>query len=51
MVIELKRGDVNEWSIIRDVGAAVDALLSGASYDVERRTRLKRDPQIEHSKV
>lgn len=45
-IIELKRGDVNEWSIIKDVAAAVDALLSGDSYEVERRTRLKQDSQL-----
>eukprot|EP00904_Undaria_pinnatifida_P009091 jgi/Undpi1/5311/HiC_scaffold_2.g00592.m1 len=47
-IIELKRGDVNEWRIIRDVGAAVDALLSGGSYEVERRTRLTQDSMPEH---
>lgn len=47
-IIELKRGDVNEWSIIRDVGAAVDALLSGRSYTVERRRRLTQDSKFEH---
>lgn len=40
MVIELQRGKVNTWSIIRNVAHAVDALLSQQPYDVERRTRL-----------
>ena len=39
---------MNEWSIIKDVAAAVDSLLSGGSYEVERRTRLKQDLQLEH---
>lgn len=40
MVIELRRGEVNEWSIVRNVVHAADALLSQQSYEVERRTRL-----------
>ncbi|CAM9142728.1 unnamed protein product [Laminaria digitata] len=47
-IIELKRGDVNQWSIIKDVGAAVDALLSGRYYEVERRMRLKQDSQLQN---
>ncbi|CAM9630428.1 unnamed protein product [Laminaria digitata] len=43
MIIELTPEHVEEWSIIKDVSAAVDALLSGRSYQVERRTRLKQD--------
>lgn len=40
MVIELQRGEVQTWSIVRNVGPVVDALLSGLSYTVERRTRM-----------
>lgn len=45
MVIEIKRGEVGAWSIIRNVAVAVDALLKGGSYEVERRSRSKRDSQ------
>lgn len=43
MIIELQRGKVNTWSVIRNVGSAVDALLSGNSYEVERRTTIAHD--------
>lgn len=43
MVIELKRGEVGTWSVIRNVVVAVDALLGGGSYEVERRSRAERD--------
>ncbi|CAM9119546.1 unnamed protein product, partial [Laminaria digitata] len=39
MVIEIKRGEVGMWSIIKNVAVAVDGLLSGGSYEVERRSR------------
>ncbi|CAM9581477.1 unnamed protein product, partial [Hapterophycus canaliculatus] len=38
MVIELERGKVNTWSIVRNVDVAVDAILSGNPYKVEQRT-------------
>ncbi|CAM9727469.1 unnamed protein product, partial [Laminaria digitata] len=43
MVVEITRGEVGKWTIIRNVAVAVDALLSGGSYEVERRTRSKHD--------
>lgn len=43
VVIELTSENVDEWSIVRNVGGAVDALLSGRSYPVERRTRVNHD--------
>ena len=45
MAIEIKRGEVGTWTIIRNVAVAVDALLEGVSYEVERRSRSDRDPQ------
>lgn len=45
MVIEIKRGEVGTWSIIKNVAVAVDALLEGDSYEVERRSRSERDSQ------
>lgn len=45
MVIEIKRGEVGTWSIIKNVAVAVDALLEGGSYEVERRSRSERDSQ------
>ncbi|CAM9232289.1 unnamed protein product, partial [Laminaria digitata] len=39
-IVEVKCGKAATWSIIRNVGVAVDALLSGDSYEVERRTRI-----------
>ena len=43
MIIEIKRGEVRTWSIIKNVAVAVDALLDGRSYEVERRSRSQRD--------
>ncbi|CAN0180687.1 unnamed protein product, partial [Ectocarpus fasciculatus] len=39
-IVELERGQVNKWTIVRNVGPAVDAILSGKSYEVEQRTRI-----------
>lgn len=47
-VIQLQPGDLNTWSVVRNVAPAVDGLLSGDTYDVERRTRLVDD---EHQQV
>lgn len=47
-VIQLQPGDVNTWSVVRNVAPAVDRLLSGDTYDVEQRTRLVDD---EHQQV
>ncbi|CAM9127917.1 unnamed protein product [Laminaria digitata] len=48
MVIEIKRGEVGAWSIIRNVAIAVDALLEGGSYEVERRSRTDRGSESEN---
>lgn len=42
-VVELERGKVNTWSIVRNVDVAVDAVLSGIPYKVEKRTSIPRD--------
>ncbi|CAM9768499.1 unnamed protein product, partial [Laminaria digitata] len=39
-IVEVKCGKTATWSVIRNVAVAVDALLSGDSYEVERRTRI-----------
>lgn len=38
-VIELRRGMYNEWVIINDAATAVDNILDGKQYDVQRRIR------------
>eukprot|EP00904_Undaria_pinnatifida_P009099 jgi/Undpi1/5319/HiC_scaffold_2.g00600.m1 len=45
MIIEIKRGEVGTWTIIKNVAVAVDALLEGDGYEVERRSRSERDSQ------
>lgn len=45
MVIEIKRGEVGTWSIIKNVAVAVDSLQGGGSYEVERRSRSERDSE------
>ena len=39
MIVELKRGAHHEWTIILDAGAAVDQILDGGKYPVQRRTQ------------
>jgi stage III sporulation protein AA len=39
MIVELKRGAHHEWCIILDAGEAVDKILEGGKYSVERRTQ------------
>ena len=39
IIVELKRGAHHEWTIIFDVGSAVDKILEGSKYPVQRRTR------------
>lgn len=46
MIIEIKRGEVGTWSIIKNVAVAVDALLDGGDYAVERRSRSERDSHV-----
>lgn len=41
MIIELQRGKLNTWLLVRNVAPAVDDLLRRGSYGVERRTRLE----------
>ncbi|CAN0111239.1 unnamed protein product [Ascophyllum nodosum] len=42
-IIQLQRSEVNTWSVVRNVAPAVDALLNGGTYEVERRTRIVDD--------
>lgn len=39
IIVEVKRGMHNEWTIIKNSGKAVDDILDGQKYDVERRIR------------
>lgn len=39
IVVELKRGAHHEWNIVFDSGDAVDRVLAGDSYPVQKRTR------------
>lgn len=51
MIIQLKRGEVNTWTIIPNTGQAVDAILKGEAYDVQRRFRIEDKPQAPKAKV
>lgn len=42
-IIQLKRGEVNTWTIIQNTGLAVDAILNGEPYDVQRRVRIENE--------
>mmetsp|Transcript_30479 Transcript_30479/g.46678 ORF Transcript_30479/g.46678 Transcript_30479/m.46678 type:complete len:1009 (-) Transcript_30479:399-3425(-) len=42
IIVELRRGVHHEWKIIMDVAEAIDTLLEGRMYPVQRRTR---DPE------
>lgn len=44
-VIELQRGKVNTWTIIQNVGLAVDDILENRPYGVQRRIRIEDDHQ------
>jgi stage III sporulation protein SpoIIIAA len=39
ILVELKRGAHHEWKIVLDAGDAVDRVLRGEEYKVQRRTR------------
>jgi hypothetical protein len=39
ILVELKRGAHHEWRIVLDSGDAVDRVLRGEDYKVQRRTR------------
>jgi stage III sporulation protein SpoIIIAA len=39
ILVELKRGAHHEWRIVLDSGEAVDRVLRGEEYNVQRRTR------------
>lgn len=45
-LIELQHGEMNTWTVVRNVFHAVDALLGKKPYEVERRTRIAEDPQV-----
>lgn len=54
IVIELERGQVQSWSVIKSVGLAVDSILESGKYKVEKRVRLEtkcEDSGDEPSKV
>ncbi|KAL7476132.1 hypothetical protein ACHAW6_002011 [Cyclotella cf. meneghiniana] len=39
IIIELKRGRLHEWHVIEDTAKAVDNILSGQMYDIQKRMR------------
>jgi len=39
VIVELRRGAHHEWNVITNVGEAVDNILKGQSYKMQRRTR------------
>ena len=39
VIVEITRGKFHEMSIVKDVGKAVDAILDGSDYNVEKRSR------------
>ena len=39
ILVELKRGSHHEWRVVLDSGDAVDRVLRGEEYKVQRRTR------------
>lgn len=39
IIIELKRGRLNEWHIITDTATAVDGILRGEQYEIQKRMR------------
>ena len=44
-IVELERGRLHCWRVIKDVAGAVDAILEGRQYPVQLRTR---DPETGH---
>jgi len=42
IVVELSAGSHHQWTVVKDVGAAVDCLLAGKPYKAEVR---RRDPR------
>lgn len=39
IIVELRRGEYNEWRIVLDSGSAIDAILEGSTYPAQRRIR------------
>eukprot|EP00804_Cyclotella_cryptica_P013148 CCRYP_019649-RA/>CCRYP_019649-RA protein AED:0.30 eAED:0.27 QI:0/0/0/1/1/1/2/0/555 len=39
IIIELKRGRLHEWHVVEDSAKAVDKILSGHKYDIQKRMR------------
>jgi len=39
IIVELRRGEYNEWQIVLDAATAVDTILKGGRYKAQRRTR------------
>ena len=52
VIIELKRGRLNEWHIIPEADKAVDAILLQKKYDIQKRMRCMNSGSIfvEHIK-
>ena len=46
VIIELKRGRVNEWHVVSDSAKAVDAILRGEKYQIQKRMRCVNSGRI-----
>lgn len=47
IIVELRRGEQHEWRIILDARKAVDAILEGQQFAVQRRTRSAESGAVE----
>ena len=46
VIVELKRGRLNEWHVVADSSKAVDAILRGEKYQVQKRMRCVNSGRI-----
>ena len=46
VIIELKRGRLNEWHIVPNTAKAVDDILAGEMYDIQKRMRCMNSGNI-----
>ncbi len=50
-IVELERGEVETWRVVKNVDVAVDAILDRKPYKVEKRTRIPRDSGLHHEVI
>lgn len=46
VVIELERGQMHTWSVIKSVGCTVDSFFKSGKYKVEKRLRLETKSEV-----